>query len=56
MKDDYYEQFDQQTLRDMCGEGELRYPASADKATLISILEDADFWDEVEMTAEGDSM
>ena len=41
-----YGQFDLQTLRDLCGADELRYPASADKATLIDILEDADFWDE----------
>ena len=42
-----YGQFDIQTLRDMCGADEIRYPASADKQTLIAILEEADDWDEI---------
>ena len=47
MKRTDYGQFDTQALRDMCGAGELRYPASADKSTLIAILEEADDWDEI---------
>lgn len=42
-----YGQMDIQTLRDLCGADEIRYPASADKSTLVELLEDADFWDEI---------
>ncbi len=43
-----YGQHDIQVLRDLCGADEIRYPASADKGTLIELLEEADFWDELE--------